>query len=229
MAQKEAWEREYKEPRLVSLGDEPAKDVRDFLKFLRKTEHVSLENLDVLDLGSGTGKNANYLAELGNRVVGLEIAPTPIELARQRARALGISVDYRAMSIGQAYPFADSSFDLALDIMTSNSLNEHERAIYLSELHRVLRPGGHFFFRGLCKDGDKHAKNLIKEHPGPEHDTYTIPGFGLTERVFSEQDFRAAYEPHFTILQLEKKTNYAQFDGRTYKRNYWLAYMKKES
>ena len=228
MAQKEAWEREYKNPLLVTLGGEPAKDVRDFLKFLRREEQVQLEDLDALDLGSGAGKNANYLASLGNRVVGLEISSTAIEIAKRRAREDGVSVEYRLFNIGQKYPFDDDSFDLALDSMTSNSLNEKEREIYLKETHRVLKPGGHFFFRGLCKDGDKHAKNLIRLNPGPEHDTYINKDMGLTERVFTEKDIRDAYAKYFTIQLLDKKTNYAQFNGRPYKRNYWLVYMKKE-
>lgn len=49
----------------------------------------------------------------------------------------------------------------------------------------------------------------------------------LTERVFSREDFIALYSPYFEIQQLIKKTNYAQFKGQSYKRNYWLAYMKK--
>lgn len=106
--------------------------------------------------------------------------------------------------------------------MSSNSLNEAEREIYLQEVSRVLKPGGHFFVRGLCKDGDKNAKNLIKLSPGKEHDTYINQDMNLVERVFSKEDFIETYSKYFEIQQLIKKTNYAEFKGQSYKRNYWL-------
>ena len=111
--------------------------------------------------------------------------------------------------------------------MSSNSLNESEREIYLAEVNRVLKNGGHFFVRALCKDGDSNAKNLLKLSPGPEYDTYIIKDMNLVERVFSKADFTKDYSKYFKIQELIKKTNYAQFKGRSYKRNYWLAYMKK--
>jgi ubiquinone/menaquinone biosynthesis C-methylase UbiE len=112
--------------------------------------------------------------------------------------------------------------------MSSNSLNESEREIYLKEVNRVLKSGGHFFVRGLCKDGDKNAKNLIKLSPGKEYDTYVNQDMNLTERVFSKVDFISTYSKYFEIQQLIQKTNYAEFRGQSYKRNYWLAYMKKK-
>ncbi|MEX0918342.1 MAG: hypothetical protein WDZ85_00005, partial [Candidatus Paceibacterota bacterium] len=80
---------------------------------------------------------------------------------------------------------------------------------------------------GLCKDGDKNAKNLIKLSPGNEYDTYHNKDMNLIERVFSHDDFANLYSKYFEIQKLIKKTNYAQFKGQSYKRNYWLAYMKK--
>ncbi len=228
MAQKDTWEKEYRTPQLLALGDEPQKDVRRFLKFLRRKEKVPLDGLRVLDLGSGTGKNAQYLAELGNTVIGLEISETAVALARKRAGEDRVHVDYRVFDIGSPLPFADGSFDLVLDVMTSNSLNERERTTYLTETARVLRQGGHFFVRTLCKDGDKNAQTLLKTNPGPEHDTYILPGMNLVERIFTEKDFRSLYEPHFSIMDLSKKTNYVRMNDRNYKRNYWLAVMRKD-
>jgi len=227
MPQTKTWNKEYKKPLLLSLQSSPQNDVKDFLKFVRKIEKIELKGLSILDLGSGTGRNSNYLAELGSKVVGLEISKVAMELARKRAVEMGVTVDYRIYNIGTKYTFDDSSFDLVLDVLSSNSLNEMEREIYLTESHRILKPQGHFFVKALCKDGDKNAKNLLKISPGSEHDTYVNKDMGLVERVFSEKDFRSLYSRYFTILKLVKKTNYAKFRGQNYKRNYWLAYMKK--
>jgi SAM-dependent methyltransferase len=193
-------------------------------KTLIKLVPQSLENKIVLDLGCGTGRNSNYLAENGNNVIGMEISRTAISLAKDRAEVLGVSVDYRLSNIGEPYKIEDSSIDIVLDVTSSNSLNEAGREVYLSEVRRVLKSGGYIFVRALCKDGNKNVKNLLKSNPGKEYDTYIIKEIGLTERVFSRDDFVKIYSQYFKILKLEKKTNYTTFNNRIYKRDYWLAY-----
>jgi SAM-dependent methyltransferase len=227
MAQREVWENEYRNNQLITGNSEPREDLKRFLKWLRKEQKINITDKRILDLGSGTGRNANYLAGLGNSVVGLEISPTAASIAEKRAKELDLEVDYKLQSIGDKYPFQDSDFDLIIDVMSSNSLSEKERDVYLEEVYRVLKPDGFFFVRALSRDGDKNAKNLLKLNPGPERDTYIIKEMGLVERVFSESDFRTLYSPFFSILKLEKKSNYARFRGQNYKRNYWIAYMQR--
>ena len=227
MPQDIAWENEYQNPQLITKEDRPQKDVLRLFKFLKKVGGIALENLTVLDLGSGTGRNANYLAELGNKVIGLEISPTAIDLAESRAKEMRIEVEYLLHDIGSVYPFGNETFDLVLDVTSSNSLNSKEREIYLSEVFRVLKKGGYFFVKGLCKEGDKNAKALIKINPGLEPDTYINEDMNLIERVFTQQDFINLYAKYFKIIKLIKKTNYTRFRGQSYKRNFWLAYMKK--
>ena len=83
------------------------------------------------------------------------------------------------------------------------------------------------FVRALCKDGNKNVKNLLRDNPGKEYDTYILKDIGLTERVFSREDFTKLYGTYFKILKLEKKTSYTTFNDRIYKRDYWLAYLQK--
>ena len=185
------------------------------------------DRIKVLDLGCGTGRNANYLATMSGLVTGFEISPTALKIAKIRAEMEKLKVDYRLQNIGEKYPCLDEAFDLVLDVTSSNSLNEKEREVYLKETHRVLKKGGHFFVRALCKDGDTNVKELLKISPGKEYDTYVNKEMNLTERVFSKEDFIKTYFPLFKIIKLEKKTGYAHFNNRIYKRNYWLGYLKK--
>lgn len=227
MPQKDAWEREYKDPKLVTKDNKPQEDVKRFLKFLKKEQGLVLENLEIIDLGSGTGRNGNYIAGLGNHSIGLEISKTAVEIANSRAKEEGIKAEYFEYDMGTPYLFLDNTFDIALDITSSNSLNEADREVYLKETHRVLKSGGYFFIKALCKEGDQNAKQLIKDSPGKEKDTYIIKDLGLTERVFDRIDFEKMYRVHFNILHLEKKTSYTRFNNRVYKRNFWIAYMQK--
>ena len=149
--QGQTWEREYINPLLVTKNESPQADTLRFFKFLKKEEKYKLENKTILDLGCGTGRNTNYLADLGNNVIGIEISRTALNLAKERARDLGLVIDYRLGDIGQEYEIADNSIDVILDVTSSNSLDEKGREIYLKEVNRVLKNGGYFFVRALAK------------------------------------------------------------------------------
>ena len=115
MAQYKVWENEYQNSKLVTKNSQPQADVLRFFSFLRKEIGISLNNQSVLDLGSGTGRNSNYLAEKGNEVTGIEISDTASDIAEKRAKEKGLSVKYIRQSIGTKYPFKDNYFDLVLD------------------------------------------------------------------------------------------------------------------
>ena len=222
------WEKEYKNPKLVTKNDGPQADTLRFLKFLKKEMKYIVEDRVILDLGCGTGRNSNYLAERSNNVIAIEISKTALDLAKSRSSELGINVDYRLGDMGESYDIKDNSIDIVLDVTSSNSLNDKGRENYLREVSRVLKSSGYFFVRALAKDGNKNVKNLLKASPGEEYDTYIIKEIGLTERVFSRDDFVKMYSQYFKILHLEKKTNYTTFNNRIYKRDYWLAYFQKQ-
>jgi len=227
MAQKSAWEKEYSDAKLVALEDnKPQKHILHYFRFLKK-QGVVLRSLSVLDLGCGVGKNSNYLAELGNKVVGIDISETAINIAKEKAKKLKLSVNYIIGDIGSKFLFKNEYFDLVLDSMSSNSLDDAERNIYIKEIYRVLKKDGNFFVKALCKDGDKNAKYLLKYSPGKNSDTYIMKEIGLVEKVFSKESFIEFYSKYFKIEQLIKKTNYVKINNRNYKRNYWLGYMKK--
>jgi ubiquinone/menaquinone biosynthesis C-methylase UbiE len=64
---------------------------------------------DVLEAGIGTGLNLPHYPA-GVRVTGIDLSPAMLAVARDRARALGVSADLREAS-ADARPFPDASFD----------------------------------------------------------------------------------------------------------------------
>lgn len=189
---------------------------------------MSLDHLRVLDLGSGTGKNSLFLSENGAKTIGLEISKTAVDIARKRAKERDLASEFIERSFGEPFPFPDNSFDLVLDIMSSNSLNESERENYINETYRVLSSDGYFFVRLLALDGDRHAKTLLKNNPGKESGTYYLPEVGIVERVLSREEVIQYYSPFFEILKLEKKSGYAQVNKKVFKRQYWIVYLRKK-
>lgn len=92
-----------------------------------------------LDLACGTGDIAFHLASRGARVVGLDITPRMLELARRRPEASAQRVDFVAGDM-TALPFPASSFDV---VSTGYGLrNVATLSEALREIARVLRTGG---------------------------------------------------------------------------------------
>src|SRR4051812_4111831 len=94
---------------------------------------------DVLDIGTGTGNVAIRAALAGADVVGLDISPQLLDVARPRAEFAGALVDW-IEGDAEALPFADASFDVVLSAF-GVQFAPHP-AIAASELARVCRPHG---------------------------------------------------------------------------------------
>ena len=96
----------------------------------------------VLDVGSGIGGPARYLAaRFGCRVTGIDLTPEFCEVATILTRSLGL--DGRvAFDVGDAtaMPYADAQFDGACSMNVSMNIAD-KNALY-REIHRVLKPGG---------------------------------------------------------------------------------------
>jgi SAM-dependent methyltransferase len=108
---------------------------------------------DAIDLGCGGGQASIRLANHGFTVTGVDFAPTAIELASANVRAAGVTV---RLLEGDCLDlaFADGSFDLALDNHVLHCLIGADRARFLREAARLLRPGGWLFSDSMSREGD---------------------------------------------------------------------------
>lgn len=100
------------------------------------------QTAELLDVGCGPGHAATRLlaGSPALRVVGLDSSPEMVRLARERARALGLSGRARfVVGDAQALPFPEASFDGAVSLASIKHWPDRARG--LAELHRVLRPG----------------------------------------------------------------------------------------
>ncbi len=90
----------------------------------------------VLDLGCGTGELTATLAQAGVQAIGIEVS----RAALRRARARHPGLDFRLAPIDGPLPLRDGS----LDLVWSSEVIEHvaDTASWLSEIRRVLAPGG---------------------------------------------------------------------------------------
>jgi ubiquinone/menaquinone biosynthesis C-methylase UbiE len=89
----------------------------------------------VLDLATGPGYVAAEADQRGASVVGVDVAPGMVQLAREMHPGL----DFREAD-AEALPFDDGSFDAAVSNFVVPHLGRHERVV--SELMRVLKRDG---------------------------------------------------------------------------------------
>lgn len=127
------------------------------------TEFAKIAEGDtVIDLGSGAGNDA-FIArhEVGEsgEVIGIDFTPAMIEKARENTKKLGFkNVEFRLGDI-EDMPVSNNRADVIVSNCVLNLVPDKERAI--SEIHRVLKPGGHFSISDIVLDGDLPEK--IKE------------------------------------------------------------------
>jgi SAM-dependent methyltransferase len=138
------WEAAYASGRYREHWDSltPASDLVGFL-----AAGTLLPAATVVDLGCGAGTNAVFIAGLGFRVIGVDISPSALEIARGRAVAAGVTVDWRRGSVLDL-PVDSGSIDLAYDRGCFHGIGAADRDLYADEVHRVLRPGGRLLLHG---------------------------------------------------------------------------------
>lgn len=94
----------------------------------------------VLDVGAGTGANlGHYPMGQVSRLVLLDPSPGMLARARRKARALGITAEFREAS-AEELPFADESFDAVVFTLALCTVADPARA--LGEARRVLAAEG---------------------------------------------------------------------------------------
>lgn len=152
----------------------------------------------VLDVGSGDGAVASYLAPRCTSLTCIDTNPKMLEAAEARLRKFA-HVEVRTADV-HALPFRASSFDA---VVLFHTLTYAEKPLAaLDECARVLRPGGRLVVMTL----DAHDQKAITAAYGERH-----PGFSpkalrslisrsALEVTFCEVASREAKKPHFQVV-----------------------------
>jgi len=111
------------------------------LKFFDR--HIDWSNKDVLDLGCAGGFMAEAMVKRGARVTGIDPAKDAISAATAHAAETGLTIRYD-VGIGEALPYDNAAFDAVVCVDVLEHVSDLQKV--LSEVDRVLRPGGLFLF-----------------------------------------------------------------------------------
>ena len=115
----------------------------------------NLKPSKVLELGTGTGRYAVFLARHGFDYTGIDITPPMMGIARRKAKKAGVVLDLRVMDAHEL-DFEDATFDSVFCDRTFKFF--HDPIKVLKEVHRVLKLGGRIVI-------DTEAKMLFGKLP----------------------------------------------------------------
>jgi 2-polyprenyl-3-methyl-5-hydroxy-6-metoxy-1,4-benzoquinol methylase len=136
----------------VAFGDDYPVDAQPNAFYSRTTLQRLANALEVgpgqivVDLGCGHGGPSVWVArQTGANIIGIDLSPVGIELARRRAAELGLS-DLARFEVGDlaATGLAEASCDAAMSLDVLPFVPDKAAAV--GEVARILRPGGRFAF-----------------------------------------------------------------------------------
>ncbi|MEN6369683.1 MAG: class I SAM-dependent methyltransferase [Thermotogota bacterium] len=133
----------------------------------RLGEGDTLEGKSILECGAGGHVPPLALfAQHGLEVHGVDIDDEQLARARRFCRENGIAASFRKADM-RSLPYGDASFDYVYEHFSICHLDPEDTARALSEMRRVLKPGGLAFFGFLSKDtwplssyGDERSPNV---------------------------------------------------------------------
>lgn len=132
-----------------------------------------------VDLGCGGGRDAIFLAQSGFRVIGVDVSPTALGIARRRARRSETPVSWCVATVSQL-PLAPGSAVLAVDRGLFHALEGPARRRYAAAVARLLEPGGLLFLRGSREESEEEGVFAIDQDA---IDRYLLPHGLVPERI----------------------------------------------
>ena len=104
----------------------------------------------LLELGCGAGDITLWLAGEGYDIYGVDIAPTAIEWAQQKAKERRIKADFRVGNVLDLCNYPDDFFDFVLDGFCFHCIIGEDRKAFLASARRVLKVGALFHLTTMC-------------------------------------------------------------------------------
>ncbi|MBO3745638.1 class I SAM-dependent methyltransferase [Streptosporangiaceae bacterium NEAU-GS5] len=152
-----------------------------------------VQGRDVLEVGCGAAQCARWLAGQGARVTAFDLSYRQL----QHSRRIDLDRDGHVPVVqadAEAVPYVDESFDLACSAFGALPFVADAGAV-LSEIRRVLRPGGRFVFAV-----SHPIRWAFPDDPGPRGLTSDRSYFDRTPYVELDDDGTVSYAEHHRTL-----------------------------
>lgn len=180
------------------------KEGRPFGRFMRPD---FIAGKEVLEVGCGMGTHASMLRRAGARLTAIDLTERAIEVTKRRFEVFGLEAHIQRAD-AEKLPFADKSFDTVWSWGVIHHSSRFENC--LSEIARVLRPGGHLMLMVYYRPSIVYYINnglirgilmgkLLKKSL---QQIYVEASDGFYARVFNKVELRRHLEGQFDAIDL---------------------------
>ena len=157
------------------------------------------EGAQVLDVGSGYGRDLTFLAGRACRVSGVEISCEGHRLAAQRLAAEGCRAEQLYGGRFEELPLPEASFDAILSHRMAHLLLSADIVdAFIDRLHRLLRVGG------IVAVGARNLEDLMPADMAQVseqvYEYRSRPGHRI--RYWDDESFRRLFGSRFSVLEL---------------------------
>jgi ubiquinone/menaquinone biosynthesis C-methylase UbiE len=123
----------------LQAGKEERGNLRTNLEFLAQIDLLRTEDR-ILEIGCGIGTVVHELSKKGHDIIGIDISSEAIEYGRNKYGDIRLEVH-----AAETLPYEDESFEVVLSFDLFEHIAEIDK--HISEVRRVLRPGGYYLFQ----------------------------------------------------------------------------------
>lgn len=156
----------------------------------------------ILDLACGAGKQCFlYFDRLAGQaeIIGADVSSELLARAREQATQTGINITFSEVDFNQRLPFEEDKFDLVsccFGIYYAKNI-----PFTISEIHRVLNPGGTLFTTGPMPNNKMLFYDIIRAAtdkpipPMPGSSRYSTEIFSTVEKLFARTELHIFENP----------------------------------
>lgn len=155
----------------------PSHILADVADIVRALDGVAFpESRRALDVATGGGHTAVWLAENGWTVTASDLSPAMLERASELAASRGVAIK-TALHEAERLPYGDGAFQIVTCRVAAHHFSNP--AAFVSEVARVLGPGGVFLLiDGSVPDGEPEAAewiHAVEKWRDPSHGRFLSP------------------------------------------------------
>ena len=131
------------------LKDEDICDRYPIYLYHHVSSQVDLENKRVLEIGSGRGGGASYVARYMNPsvIIGLDISNSAVKDCNEKYKSQNLSF---TVGDSEKLPFDDNTFDAIINVESSHCYGSMIQ--FINEVTIGLKPGAYFLFCDLRRN-----------------------------------------------------------------------------